>query len=511
MSLSKQQNKCRKIHVGRVKEENLNLNRTKEEESTIPALPRMFGYNEGRKEEKEVNKEKINKISILDSNKSKCTTLVPKNIKRIMPETYVQKIIKSENIICLNNKLYIYDKALGYYRGLSKHQAKVMIKDKLKKKDKIYLVKYDIDSIYSLLMIEPKIQFESGDIKTNSYLINCKDCVIDLQNNRIREHSPKDLFFNCINASYNSDIDKDYKGKHFYKFLNSITQGNDELKKLLQEVTGYAISNINNAKKLFILYGVSNSGKSVYLDLLEFLIGYQNISNIPLQKLSDERYSAELFNKVANIYNELPDEGIRDLGQIKALVSPNDRVIAKKLYEQPFSFKNKATLIFATNNLPELKLSLYQDRKAYYNRLLIIPFMNAIKEKEQDKELINKLEREIDIIFLWAIKGLVRYINNGYRFSKCTVSKTILKNYIKQENLFEIYVEENIREDDGRYLFFDDIKESFTLFMRENDRKFTSKDIKILKEYISMKFNIEYTRIHRDGKNKRGFVGISFV
>ena len=167
------------------------------------------------------------------------------------------------------------------------------------------------------------------------------------------------------------------------------------------------------------------------------------------------------------------------------MVSPNDRVIAKKLYEQPFSFKNKATLIFATNNLPELKLSLYQDRKAYYNRLLIIPFMNAIKEKEQDKELINKLEREIDIIFLWAIKGLVRYINNGYRFSKCTVSKTILKNYIKQENLFEIYVEENIREDDGRYLFFDDIKESFTLFMRENDRKFTSKDIKILKEYIS--------------------------
>jgi putative DNA primase/helicase len=41
-------------------------------------------------------------------------------------------------------------------------------------------------------------------------------------------------------------------------------------------------------RSFFVFYGVSNSGKSVYLDLLEYMIREENVSHIPLQKLEEE-------------------------------------------------------------------------------------------------------------------------------------------------------------------------------------------------------------------------------
>lgn len=434
-----------------------------------------------------------------------------KDRKRIIPEMYVRKIIENENIIFLNGKLYKYEK--GYYKVLPYHNTRVMIKDNVEDENRKFLIKYDIDSIYDSLIIDSDIQKSDNDKMDNQWLINCNDGILNLYNKETFDHNPKYYFFNRLNASKNLSYTKsDLKKTHFYKFLNDITGGNKELKKLLQEVTGYIISNFNNAKKFFMIYGISNSGKSVYLDLLEYIIGKENISNIPLQRLSEDKYCVELRNKVANIYSELPDEGIKDLGAIKSLVSPNDQVSARELHKQPISFKNKAKLVFATNTLPELNIKVYNDNTAFYNRVIIVPFLNSIKEEDQDKELIDKLIKEIDIIFCWAIQGLQRYIDNGFLFSRCGLSEEFLNKYKISENYINLFMYEYLKLDENEYLFWEDIKDKFKEFLKENGRNnITFKEYQCLKDILINYFNLEFTKIHRNNQNKWGFRGLTFI
>lgn len=458
------------------------------------------------KKNKKSKKNKKNK-----KNKDK-GIIEPRNRKRIMQEFYVQRIINKEILIFLGGKLYIYENEAGFYRYLDKHQAEVIIKDNIKKRHRNLLIDSDIRGIYKLLIADSLIQKRSSEIKDNEWLINCNNFTVDLHKKRKIDHSPNHYFFNKLEVDKYIKFNKEvFKRTNFYRFLDEITKGDKELKKLLQEITGYTISNFSNAKKMVLLYGVSNSGKSVYLDLLQHIIGENSVSNIPLQRLSDETYSVELENKVANIYNELPDEGIRDLGAIKALVSPNDKVVSRKLYQQPTSFKNKATLIFSTNSLPEINVKIYNDTSAFYNRVIIIPFMNQIEEGRQDKELISKLKSESDIIFSWALDGLYRYIENNFTFSKCNISESYLKKYRSQQNYISSYINEYLEENDDVYIFWEDIKKSFKSFVKDNGKKDVSfKEYQYLKDVIQNYFKVEYSRIHRGNQNKWGFRGISF-
>ena len=79
-------------------------------------------------------------------------------------------------------------------------------------------------------------------------------------------------------------------------------------------------SPITKAQKSFMLVGLANTGKSTILSCVqELLLGAENVSNIPLQMLSERFQPAELFGKLANIYADLPSKSIDDAGMFKAV------------------------------------------------------------------------------------------------------------------------------------------------------------------------------------------------
>ena len=448
------------------------------------------------------------------SKKNKKTFLMSsKERKNLINPKIAEYIISQKGIVCINEKLYRYNEKLGYYQEIEKHYLQVMVYDMIINKYGKFTRSSDIDGICRFIKINPRIQILNKNLDKNSMMINCRNCVIDFKkyNIKLLNHDKRYHFLNVVNANFREDFSEEkFEKSNFYKFLDGITKGDNELKTLLQEITGYSISSLNNAKKFFIFYGKSNSGKSVYLDLLSFLCGKENISNIPLQNLNDERYTGELFSKVLNIYNELPDRALKETGTIKSLVSDCDQTICKPLYQNPFSFRNRATLIFATNNLPNIDNNSVQDNEAFFNRIVIIPFTNSISEDKQDKELIKKLKRESDIIFTWAMKGLERYINNECKFSRCEKSEKSLKKYKKRESLIEIFIEERLMFDSSNHIFKINLMEEFEKFCEEQGKKqVSSKEKENLKNILIDKYNIKYTKIHRGIENKYGFKGIT--
>lgn len=462
-------------------------------------------------EEKEEHNYLKDEGESIDDDKNKKFTITSKNRKRLIVTNFADQIIKNNKIIYMNDSLYLYNKELGYYQKLSIHEWEVFINKSIPQVSRKFLVTHDITSIYKFIKISSAIQLESEEFNNERY-INCINGVLDLKSFKKLDHSEELKFFNCLNVKLKSCKPQKFYKSNFYKFIKNVTGGDEELIKLIQEITGYSLSNYNNAKKFFVFYGVSNSGKSVYLDLLEYMIREENVSHIPLQKLEEEKYSAELFGKLLNTYSELPDDKINDLGQIKALVSKSDKITARKLYGDPFSFKNKATLIFATNNLPEIKTKLYQDTTAFFNRLIIVPFLHSVPEDEQDKFLINKLIKEKNYVFAWAMEGLKRYIENGFCFSKCNVSSQYLNSYLNEQNLVDTFISEKIIYDNNKYEFWESIKNKFQDFAKENGKSIVNyKEFNYLKNRIENKLQVEYKKIHRDNKNKWGFKGIYIV
>jgi len=125
---------------------------------------------------------------------------------------------------------------------------------------------------------------------------------------------------------------------------------------LLQIPAHTLLSTLNrNYKKAYLLKGRGNSGKTTYINLLNnYFFGTENCSNIKLQELINERFKAAgLVGKIANIADELSKIKLGDVGKFKEITG-GGRITIERKFEHPYSYHNKAVLLFATNEYPPI-------------------------------------------------------------------------------------------------------------------------------------------------------------
>ena len=324
------------------------------------------------------------------------------------------------NLIVCNNTLWIYDKNKGAFSPKDQKEAETSLRSLLDEDQRLKTKNNELTDAYKNLLIQEELQREVT-FNCNQPLVNCKNGVLDLESMKLLPHSYTYGFKYCIDAEY----DPDAEGENFKSFIDSIVEDDKELKKLLQEVTGYALSMYNNAKKAFILYGPPQTGKSVYLNLLSEIVGRQNISNVNIQQLNRQEYVAQLANSLLNISPDLPSEPLKDIGMFKSLVSNNDTIMARMLYANAQAITGGTKMLFASNHLLELAITDTNDIGAFFERIIYLPFKHAVKPGNEDKNLFEKLKKERNFIFTWAMKGLQRYIKNGEQFSECESSSEI--------------------------------------------------------------------------------------
>jgi len=195
----------------------------------------------------------------------------------------------------------------------------------------------------------------------------------------------------------------------FNKYLE--TTLDPEVIELVKEVIGYCLIPDTRFEKAVMLTGSGSNGKSVLLDVIQDLLGADNVSNVELQELEENRFKAAgLLGKLANIFSDLDDRGLKSSSMFKVLCT-GDRITAERKFGQPFEFKNYARLLFSANKLPSSRDRSY----AFYRRWLIIPFEKTFDGSNADKSLKRKLRdpEELSGILNLAIKGLHSIVLNG--------------------------------------------------------------------------------------------------
>lgn len=349
-----------------------------------------------------------------------------KNGMKFKPGVLARHLSENSSTFFVAQSFFNYEN--GVYKQIDELQACKLVKSNLI--DDYSTMNNILDSIGQWKI---DIGKNINELNPNPFIINFKNGLYDVKNESLSEHSEDYISTVQIQANYNLEA----KCPKFIKFLERSIDPEDIL--TIQELLGYLLIPVNRGRKAFLIVGPAHSGKSTLLAVIqEVLLGKENVSNIEWQCLSDRFKTAELFNKLANVFADLPTTIIENNSMFKSITG-DDYITGEKKNKDPFSFKPFARLIFSCNEIPHS----YSDRtNAFYSRLHIIRFIETIPEKERDAHLIEKIKDEVDGIVAWALEGLSRLIKEKYEFTESKKSKLAVEAYKQECSSVLSFVEE---------------------------------------------------------------------
>lgn len=226
------------------------------------------------------------------------------------------------------------------------------------------------------------------------------------------------------------------------KTLDKISCHDGQLRALLEECIGSCLyrSNTLGGGKAFLLTGEKGNGKSTYIDMIQHVLGEDNISALDLKDLGAKFQNAALFGRLANLGDDISDEFITDTSIFKKFVT-GERVQVQNKGEKPFEFNNYAKLIFSANTIPRIK----DKTGAVLRRLLIIPFDAKFSKDDPDYDSAIKFKLHeqtvMEYVIAIGIRALKNVIENqGYTYSDKVISE--LEQYNRTNNPIVEFIEE---------------------------------------------------------------------
>lgn len=264
--------------------------------------------------------------------------------------------------------------------------------------------------------IQHETLIHRSDIYRGSRFINLMNGVYDRESKALLPHDPKYRFITQIPVSF----DINATCPTIEKFMQDVLKPDDV--GVIYEFIGYCLIPDTTIQKAVMLIGKGQNGKSKLLSLVGAFIGLNNTSRESLHSLEKDPYStAELHGKLVNIFPDLADQSLYDNQCFKMLTGDEDQIRARKIYCEPFKFKNTARLIFSANHVPPVPRGDY----AYFRRWILLEFPNQFEGSKKDPNILEKIttEKELSGLLNVVLKSLDDLIQRGEYSYKLTTAE----------------------------------------------------------------------------------------
>lgn len=201
-------------------------------------------------------------------------------------------------LITEEGQTFAYQEEGGYFRPVS--SPSIYIVSCFPKETRANLLERDVQEIVNRLPWNSRIRCSPDDFNLNPEMVNLENGAFNLETLELLPHDASFRFTYQIHAKYlenESDIDCPV----FEHFCATSLEGDPHKRQLLLEFIGYICTDTNNGKCALFLKGQPNSGKSVILSFISKPFDSELVSSIPLHKLGDRFFLAELFGKKLNV------------------------------------------------------------------------------------------------------------------------------------------------------------------------------------------------------------------
>lgn len=197
-------------------------------------------------------------------------------------------------------------------------------------------------------------------------------------------------------------------------FFCSAACGDPKLVIRIWEMIGYLVAPDTMAKKLFLLQGPSNTGKSVLGRFIQSIFPKGQVTGLSLSQLGDTNLPAEFMGSRLNLSMDLFNGKVNSkaIERIK-LLTGNDLISQNIKFKDARSYNGQCKFLFSTNHPVQLK----QWDDAFFQRIVSIPLSNVISQEHKDLKLLDKLIAEKDGIVSKALYYYQELKKRNYLFS----------------------------------------------------------------------------------------------
>lgn len=244
-------------------------------------------------------------------------------------------------------------------------------------------------------------------IDSNPYLFCCDNATIDLRTGEGRPQRREDYITRYSNVKYDPNADC----PTWYSFLNRIFNNDMQLIEYIQMAVGYCMTGSTKEQCLFILHGSGANGKSVFMNVVNALLGSYCMET-PVETFMKSRFDdTRPSNDVARLAgarvasaNETERSQALAESKVKAMTG-DDLITARFLNKEFFTFRPQFKIWIRSNYKPRISGT----DAGIWRRIRLIPFNVTIPENERDSELTTKLIAELPGILNWAIVGCMAW------------------------------------------------------------------------------------------------------
>lgn len=332
----------------------------------------------------------------------------PAEKERFNAAKAAERVMSKILFVQSNNALYVYHGT--YYRLCDMLKLYKLIRDTLREETTRNGTPNYIKDIARFIQTDAMpVNFSNPDVENRVMFSNA---VFNLDDQNLEHHSPNNFNTNALSVPF-----VPYNASNtlaFDKYICDLANRNPILIQRLWEALGLLLSNDIKAKRIVLLFGKGNTGKSVFGHIVRELIADDAVTSFTPQKLTDRFVGTSLVNSAVNICMDLPSVPIdASTAAILKNLSGGDTVSGEVKYMNSFNYVYQGQLLFGTNY--PLKLT-YLDQ-AFADRLLIIPCENPIQKHLQNKNLLENIRPELPMIASRAVRAFSRVRKNNYIFS----------------------------------------------------------------------------------------------
>lgn len=195
-------------------------------------------------------------------------------------------------------------------------------------------------------------------------------------------------------------------------FLDDLLSSGDIL--TLQEFMGYCLIPSTKAQKMLIITGRGGEGKSRIGPVMRALLG-GNMNTGSIAKVETNPFArADLEHQLLMVDDDMKLEALPQTNNIKAIITAELPMDLEKKGKQ--SYQGRLYVRFLGLGNGTLR-SLHDRSVGFFRRQIILTTKERPEGRVDDPFIAEKMCAEAEGIFLWALEGLRRLIDNDYQFT----------------------------------------------------------------------------------------------
>lgn len=273
------------------------------------------------------------------------------------------------------------------------------------------LTRAGISAALALSETDFRISVDIDELDARPWELNTPGGIVDLRSGALQ---PADRTrMHTRSTAYAPDFDADQTP--WQDFLATTFQGDLELIGFIQRLMGYACVGAVREAILPVFYGQGANGKTVLLETVQAVLGdYATVAPQKFLVQGPSQHATEIAALAGArlVIASETNEGERfDEAKVK-LLTGGDRIKARFMRQDEFTFTPSHLLVMMTNHRPEVG----SGGTSFWRRVREVPFSHIVPEGQRDPELKERLvEDHGPAIMAWLASGAALYARDGLR------------------------------------------------------------------------------------------------